>query len=413
MRTLRTMYCLLAGLILLACGRPAESGRGTDKSDDGLSDTELVNETGHGDENVVALTRRQREVINLRLGNFTTINIDGAIRVTGELELYPEDEATVGVFMEGNISRILVKPGEKVREGQVLAYVRDPAFIDLQADLRELQSEYDYLYQEYERQKTLYENNVASGKNYQRVTSDYKSVAARLESIKTKLRLLHVHPASVLQGRTSEAFPVVSPITGYVREIGVTLGERVTTGTPLFRIMNKENIHADLLVYEKDLDKIREGQQVTLYIANNREKPVKGKITEIGKNYENTIRAVRMHASLEGKKETFVPGMFVEGLIAVQDLETNVLPGAAVVEDEGKTYIFVKQQQDNHLAHKTSEKSAEKWMFTKTEVQTGSNTREWIEVKPLTSLPENAEIVTEGAYYLLSEMKKGEATHSH
>ncbi|MBC9796727.1 efflux RND transporter periplasmic adaptor subunit [Sinomicrobium weinanense] len=368
--------------------------------------SEEKNEKDHSEENTVTLTQQQWDAINIKLGDLEKVNLDGTLKVTGELELYPQDEATVGTFMDGNISRLFVKPGEKVKKGQLLAYIEDPSFIDLQAELKQLYSEFQYLKQEFERQQKLYENEVASGKSYQKTTSEYNVVKARLESIKAKLRLLKVNPEAIINGKTYNALPIISPINGYVREIGGTIGQRITTGSQLFRIINKENIHADLLVYEKDLGKVKEGQKVTLYIANNRDNPVEGTITEIGKNYENTIRAVRMHAGLDGDKEPFVPGMFVEGVIAVKNVKTTALPEQAVVEDEGKTYVFIKREN-------TKDTGEHPWVFTRTEVITGSITDGWIEVKSLDSLPENVGVVTEGAYYLLAEMKKGETEHSH
>ncbi|MGS2762453.1 efflux RND transporter periplasmic adaptor subunit [Sinomicrobium sp. M5D2P9] len=416
MKTIRIITFIATVLFLAACGKTKDK----DKTSETRKITIAEEQDGqdHTEENTVTLTRKQREAINLKLGDLTAVNLDGTIRVTGELELYPEDEATVGSFMDGNISRILVKPGEKIKKGQVLAYIEDPAFIDLQADLRELQSEYEYLSQEFDRQKKLYENKVASGKNYQRITSDYKSVTARLESTKAKLRLLRVNPEAIINGRTYDALPVVSPIKGYVRETGVTIGQRITTGSRLFRIIDKENIHADLLVYEKDLNKVKEGQKVTLYIANDRDRPVAGKITEIGKNYESTIRAVRMHASLEGDKEPFVPGMFVEGLIAVENMKTIALPELAVVEDEGKKYIFIKNESTGNIErdgddHDVKDAGQGEWAFTRAEIMTGGTMEGWIEIKPLKTIPGKAEVVTEGAYYLLAEMKKGETEHSH
>ncbi|RAV27582.1 efflux RND transporter periplasmic adaptor subunit [Sinomicrobium soli] len=420
MKTIQIIIYIITALSLAACGgrdenRYPEGEKGQVESgrrDQGHADT---------DKNRVSLTKRQREAVGLKVGDFTEINLDGIIRVTGELELYPEDEASVGSFMEGNISRVLVKPGEKVRKGQVMAYIEDPAFIDLQSGLRELQSEYDYLKQEYGRQKKLYENKVASGKNFQRITADYTSVASRLQSARAKMRLLKTDPDAVIGGKTYQALPVVSPVNGYVSDIGVTLGQRIAAGNPLFHVINKENIHADLLVYEKDLGKIKEGQQVTMFIANDNKNPVKGEVTDIGKNYESDIRAVRMHVSLEGDKEDYVPGMYVEGNVAVENLTARGLPESAIVRDEGRSYIFLKTERedretahkDNHEKHHAADREEDRWAFVRTEVITGKSSDGWVEVKISGPVPEYREVVTAGAYYLLAEMKKGETEHSH
>ena len=120
MKTIRLIIFITVTLCLTACGKTKE--KDTDKASEARKIT-ITEEQDHPEENTVTLTGAQRKAINLKLGNLTAVDLDGTIKVTGELELYPEDKATVGSFIDGNISSVLVKPGEKVKKGQILAYL--------------------------------------------------------------------------------------------------------------------------------------------------------------------------------------------------------------------------------------------------------------------------------------------------
>ena len=55
---------------------------------------------------------------------------------------------------------------------------------------------------------------------------------------------------------------MVSPIEGYIRTVEVKTGQYVKPETEMFEIVNIEHIHADLMVFEKDMHKVKVGQRV-------------------------------------------------------------------------------------------------------------------------------------------------------
>ena len=81
------------------------------------------------------------------------------------------------------------------------------------------------------------------------------------------------------------------------------------------------------------------------------------------------------------------------------------MPDAGVVREGEKYYIFTaKKENDNRETE---------WAFKPVEVIAGTKDDGWREVKLLKPLDKGARVAWNNAYYLLAEMKKGEAEHSH
>ena len=94
--------------------------------------------------------------------------------------------------------------------------------------------------------------------------------------------------------------------------------------------------------------------------------------------------------------------MRIHGKIYTGDSSVNTLPEEAIIIENGKPYIFLVEtnEQDNKM----------EWVFNPVEIRTGISDRGWVEISLLKPLPENSKVALNNAYYLISEMKKGETS---
>ena len=120
-----------------------------------------------------------------------------------------------------------------------------------------------YLEKEHARQKKLYEENVGSGKTYQQTLADYQTTKGEAKGYEAQLKQLSLNVEKIRQGEIYEQVPVVSPISGYIEKVEVQLGQFVDPQTVMFRVVNTDHIHADLMVFEKDVYKVKKGQKIT------------------------------------------------------------------------------------------------------------------------------------------------------
>lgn len=318
------------------------------------------------------------------------------VEATGQLEVPPQYEATVTAILGANVTSINVLEGEKVSKGQVLAFLSHPNLTNLQTQ---------YVEQEMQRQKRLYEEKVASGKTYQETLADYQSIKAEVKGYESQLKQLNLSIDKIQTGDIYQYVPVVSPITGYIEKVTVQLGQFVDPQTELFSIVNTEHIHADLMVFEKDVYKVQAGQQVTFTVESVPGVTLTANIQSVGKQFEQKPKAVHVHAEIDQKEDFLIPDMYINGKISTKNNEVTALPQEAVVEEDGKSYIFVAEPQ---------QKGGEtEWGFSTIEVRTGNTDDGWVEIKLMAPLPEGKLVAWNKAYYLISDMKKSQTSHSH
>lgn len=431
------MYAVVLGL-LTGCG--SSSSQETAEEESGAAQTahaEGEHAEGKHEEGLVTMTAQQREAVGLELGTLQQKNLSGTIKANGELELPPQNEASVSATVGGNVYKINVIEGDQVKKGEVLALLEHPDLVQIQTDLQDAANRLQYLEQEYQRQKRLYENEVGSGKEFQQITSEYNSAKSKVEGLKAKLSILNLNAAKILEGQVFRFVPVVSPIDGYIKYVNIKTGAYVSPQEVMFDVVNNEHIHADLMVFEKDIFKVEEGQKVHFTVANVPDKEMTATIYSVGKAFESDPKALHVHAEIDNKEGNLIPGMYVQGRILVEDYQTMALPEHAVVTEGDKAYIFVKTdeggphheetKQEETVEEKTEEAiayeevslqdstnhSEETWTFKQVEVVTGVKDHGFVEVKLLEPLPENVPVAYSAAYFLLAEAKKGEAEHSH
>ncbi len=393
-------------------------------------------------EGMVVLNKKQQEALDLKLGTFSMRNLTTVIKTNGQLEVPPASTAEVTAIIGGNVKSIKVFHGDKIRRGQVLAELEHPDYIKIQEDFAETAHRLEFLKQELNRQKELFENNVGAGRDLQKIKSDYNISKARYLGLKSRLQLLNISYENVLNGKITNKVPIVSPIKGYVNEVNIKLGTYVEPKDKLFEITDNSEIHADFMVYEKDVHLIKEGQKIHFTVSNLPEKEYVATIFAIGKEFEPNTRALHIHAKLDKKATGLIPGMYVTGHIHTDKRMTKTLPNDAIVADGTKSFIFVlstdtykntvdTEHKDEHLneedhtddshkgedsndhKHDANDKESDIKTFKMVEIITGYSDEGYTEVKLIEPLPDSTKIVLNAAYYLLADMNKEETEHEH
>ncbi len=460
---------LLIGFMVSSCGSTS-----IDEHDDHGDHEEQGGHDEHGEEGTVSLTERQMDAIGLKLIEIEERNMNIAVLVTGSLELAPQDRADVSPVLGGIVKQINVFEGDKVAKGDVLAVLEHPDYIQLQQDYISNLRMHEYLEKEYERQKRLYDEKVGSGKDFQKVSAEFNNSEATTMALEAKLNMLGLDASEVAKGVIFPTLNIVSPMKGTVSMVETNMGAYAEPLSKLFEIVNNDMLHADLMVYERDISKINLGQKIYFSTSSLPELELKAKIYAISPAFESDPKVVHVHANITTKNKALIPGMYIHGRIVADNIMTMALPEHAIVVEQEKSYIFVKtdgeahdhghdkesmdSEEHDHDAHAAddgeghdedahdeddgdghdedahAEDDADghdhnagteedghgheghdegKWTFKMVEVVTGITNGGFVEIKLLTPLPEGAQIAGNASYYLMAEMGKGETEHSH
>ena len=291
--------------------------------------------------------------------------------------------------------------GDKVSKGQVVAYLSHPNIIQMQTNYLNAYSDSNFLKKNYERQQKLYDAGVGSGANFQKAEAEYEASKAMVKGLEAQLRLLNINSSSVQNGTIAQSISLRSPIEGYVQKVEVKTGQYVEPQTELFEIVNTHHVHADLMVFEKDVYKVKKGQKVTFNVQTMQGEELTAEIYSVSKTFEDNPKAVHVHAEIENKKGILIPGMYIQGKIQTENTETLALPESAIVKEGDRFFVF------------SAEKENDNWSFKPVEVLLGAKDGNWIAVQFSEDIKPNTKFAYNNVYYLIAEMKKGEAEHEH
>lgn len=368
----------------------------------------------------VELNEAQYQASGIELGTFAMKNLSEVVNANGYTKLPPQNQADVSVHLTGIVKSINVIEGESVKKGQVLATIESPEFAKLQEAYLTSKSNLEFLTLEYERQKTLSEENVNSKKVFQKTKADFETEKARFSSLKQQLAVLNLSGSK----SPSSIMPIVAPISGYITEINIKIGSNAEVGKPLLSIVDNSQLHVDLLVYEKDLQKVKPGQNIRFVLTNQDNTEISGKVFNVGKAFENETKSVAVHADIANKSQTLIPGMYVNALIDVGAKDVQALPVEAIVKAEGREFIFVLEEGHEEASHDQEEghshedgheheEAGKMFHFQRIEVKTGTSQLGFVQVSVLQKIDANAKIVLKGAYYIQSHLLKSEGGGGH
>lgn len=361
----------------------------------------IKQEAEHAEE--VTLTNKQLDILNIKIDTLSKQNMNGYIQVNGQLGVPPQNEAVVTTTLGANINNIKVVEGDKVKKGQILAYVSHPDIISLQTDYLQAYNTLQFLEQDYNRQKKLYDAQVGSGRDYQQAKSKFSSTKGLTKGYESQLRLLGLSPKNVKNGKIVQTAPIKSPIDGFIEKVKIKSGQFVQPQTPLFEVVNTEHIHADLMVFEKDISKVKNGQLVKINIEALGSKEMTAKIYSVGKSFEEGPKALHVHAEIENKDKNLIPGMYVNARIITDSVLEQALPEDAVFQEDETYYAFIAEKETEN-----------RWGFIPKEIIIKSINNGYVAFNFKDTLQKNNPLIAQsGAYYLMAEMKKSEAEHSH
>lgn len=347
----------------------------------------------------VSLTQAQYAVAGIEIGQLISRPLSSVLKVTGVLDVPPQNQISVSVPFGGYVRQITLEPGMRVRKGQALLTLENPDYIQLQQDYLDNKAKLDYADLEFARQQELSRDNVTAVKTFQQTRSNRQSLQVLLAGDAQRLAILHIDPAKLTPASITRTVVVRSPASGYVTSVPINSGKFVNPADVLVEITNVNHLHARLNIFEKDLGKIRVGQPIRFGLGSDAGFPHRGTIFLIGKALA-TDRTVPILAEPQDYSADFIPGSYVAAQINLATQSVPSLPEAAVVGFGGKSYVYVLEKKEPNPVV---------YQFRQLEVTTGTRENGHVAVTlPNGVDPKKTPVVIAGAYSLLSKLNNSE-----
>lgn len=262
----------------------------------------------------LVLSEMQFKTAEMHLGKAEKLAFKESIKAFGVLEARPENKVSVSSYFDGYVKETSLLAGQKVRAGQLLFTLENPEYLVIQEKFLEAKSMLSYYKNDYQRQKDLAAEKVSSEKKYHQAKADYEVTAASYASLRQKLKLMHINPATLSPENMSSTIKVTAPIDGYISHVRISRGQFLSPNESAVEIVNNKDLQLALTIYEKDLGKIDLGQGLNFSLTKFPGKNFKATIDLISPVIDLDKRSVLVHASLNkgSNAESLSPGTYIE-----------------------------------------------------------------------------------------------------
>jgi len=283
--------------------------------------------------------KTEKREVNVSVKEVVPAEFSHFLEVQGKLD----GDENVGVTAQsiGVIRSILVKEGDIVRKGQVMAIIDDAV---LQQTLKEMQSQLEFVNTLYEKQKSLWEQKIGSEVQYLSAKNNKEAIENRIATLKDQM----------------DMYKIKSPIEGSVEEVGIKIGQAVSPGFAFFRVVNFSKIKVVADVSENYSAHIKKGDLVSLYFPDIDH--------EVSANIDFTSKYINPVNRTFLAQVRFTPDNFEyrANMITVvrirnyHSLNALVVPVNIIQSDPNGKYIYVAEKEnDKMVARKRIVKTGE------------------------------------------------------
>lgn len=338
---------------------------------------------------VVQLTSAQLATAGIETGVVEKKTINAELKVNGMVDVPPQNIVSVSFPLGGYLKTSKLLPGMHVNRGEVIAIMEDPALVQLQQDYLMAQARLVYLEQDLARQRMLNENKVNADKVYQQAQADHTAQKVLVKGLGEKLRLIGMNPDKLTENTISRSVPVYSPINGFVSKVNVNIGKYVNPADVLFELINPDDMHAALTVFEKDIARVKPHQKVMVTFVDEPDNEYECEVLLVTRNVD-ADRSALVHCHFEKQPDRLLPGMFLNARIMVNNVNALVVPEEAVVRYGNTEYVL-------------QEESAGR--FRLLAVETGARQGGLVEISSKEVQLEGKKIIVRNPYPALSQLK--------
>ena len=337
----------------------------------------------------ITMNKAMLEKAGVLTGTITRKVMGASLTVNGVVDVPPQNLVSVSFPPGGYLYSTRLMPGMRIKKGEVIAEMEDPSLVQLQQDYLMARARLTFLEREFARQQTLNADKVSADKVFEQVRSDYEGQRAMVSANAEKLRMIGIVPESLSPERISRRVSLRSPINGFVSKVHVNIGKYVQPADVLFELINPDDIHAALSIFEKDLSRVSIGQKVSISFVDEPDRVYDGEVILVNRNVDEDRIAVA-HCHFRSKPAQLLPGMFLNARIHVRETEVPALPESAVVRYEQREFVFVESSAG---------------VFDMKVVRTGEKEDGFVEIIGGAEALEGRTLVIRNAYSLLGALK--------
>lgn len=309
------------------------------------------------------------------------------IALTGEVRFDERRVGHVSTQVEGIIKLVHVALGDKVKKAQSLIEIESVVAGEGQAAYQEAQGMLELARRNFARASELRKENISSEREYLQAKQELEAARIRAEGALSKLNRLGTGGAA--GGRVV----LRAPVEGTILVMHAVSGEVAKTDESLVTVGDNSAVWVWADLYERDIAAVRKGQATGKLPASVSVKAYPGEefpgtVDLVSPAMDESSRTVKVRVQVKNDDGRLLAGMFAAVRVFLPGAdETMAVPRGAVLEDEGRSFVFVHYQGD---------------YYVRRPVVRGRAWAGWVEIKK--GLQPSQTLVADGAFLMKSDV---------
>ncbi len=309
------------------------------------------------------------------------------VTLTGEVRFDERRVGHVSTQVEGIIRQVHVALGDRVTAGQPLLEIESVAVGEGQAEYQEALAMLSLARRSFERVSDLRRENISSEKEYLQARQELEAAGIRARGALGKLNRLGS------EGAATGRIVLRAPLDGTVLVMHAVSGEVARTDESLLTVGDNSAVWVWADLYEGDIAAVVRGQAVARLAASVSVKAWPGEefpgtVDLVSPAMDESSRTVKVRVEAKNDDGRLLAGMFATvKLFLPGDDEALAVPRDAVLEDEGRPFVFVHYRDDEYVRRP---------------VTPGRAWAGWVEITK--GLEAGQTVVAQGAFLLKSDV---------
>lgn len=278
---------------------------------------------------------RAEKTINVTVSKTEKKTVRPFLEATGSLSAF--EEVLVSAEIDGIVRKVHVEEGSPVSKGMQIALIDDTDYsLDLrraEAALRQAESSLLNIKVEYERKKALLKEELITRQQFDDVQMRLDLATLEVDKARASLDLSR---------QRLQKTRVYAPLSGHVKTKKVAAGDFVKTGALLFVLIQNNPLKVLFTVNEKDLAKLKTGQEVSLNVDSLPGREFKARVHSIYPNLDDKTRSLTIEARLPNDKGLLKPGLFTKVRVYTEgERDALLILATAILYEADKQKVFI------------------------------------------------------------------------
>jgi cobalt-zinc-cadmium efflux system membrane fusion protein len=306
------------------------------------SKTKAIDDSSTGG-NPELFTIPQDQMSHVQVLTVQPTTLTRSLRLTGAVAYNSFRTTPVITQVSGPVSRIVVVPGQRVKQWQPMLYVASPDYSQLRSNYLKARDAYSLAEKAYARAQDLYQHHAIAEQNLEQAESAEVQASGDLAAAAAALKVMGItDPDALIKSPPSFEVPVLAPIGGEVVEQLVSAGQFIQPGTTqCFTISDTSTVWVVVNIYQKDLPYVRVGDEVTIQ-TDAYPDIFRGRISYVAAALDPSTRTLQARIETSNPGEKLKKDMYVTATVNAGTIRDAIaLPDAAVLRDsENQPFVY-------------------------------------------------------------------------